>query len=65
MPRCVCSGSVICLPIFISGFSEVIGSWKIIDISWPQKWRICLAARPMSSWPSKRTEPVRSTLLRR
>ena len=42
MPRWACSGSVICLPIFISGFSEVIGSWKIIAISLPQNWRICL-----------------------
>ncbi len=40
IPRCALSGSVICLPIFISGFSDVIGSWKTIDISWPQMWRI-------------------------
>ena len=42
MSRWALSGSVICLPIFISGFSDVIGSWKIIDISWPQMWRISL-----------------------
>ncbi len=41
--RWVRNGSAICLPIFISGFSDVIGSWKIIDISWPQMWRICWA----------------------
>ena len=31
---------MICLPIFISGLSDVIGSWKIIDISRPQRSRI-------------------------
>ena len=62
MSRWACSGSVICLPIFISGFSDVIGSWKIIDISWPQMWRICLGVRSIISWPSNRTDPVRSTL---
>ena len=36
MSRCTRSGSAICAPIFISGFSELIGSWKIIAISWPQ-----------------------------
>ena len=30
------SDSVICVPIFITGFSDVIGSWKIIAISVPQ-----------------------------
>ena len=44
MPRWICSGSAICAPIFISGFSEVIGSWKIIAISLPHTSRICLAA---------------------
>ena len=30
------SDSVICLPIFITGLSEVIGSWNTIAISVPQ-----------------------------
>ena len=33
------SDSVICLPIFITGFSEVIGSWNTIAICVPQSWR--------------------------
>ncbi len=60
--RWVRSGSAICLPIFISGFSDVIGSWKIIDISWPQMWRICLGLRSIISWPANLMDPVRSTL---
>ena len=51
------SGSVICLPIFISGFSETIGFWKTIDISAPQRWRICFVGRPRISWPANLTEP--------
>ena len=35
------SDSVIWRPIFITGFSEVIGSWKTIAISVPQSSRIC------------------------
>ena len=38
---------MIWLPIFITGFSDVIGSWKIIAICEPQNSRISLAARPM------------------
>ena len=35
------SGSAIWRPIFITGLSDVIGSWKIIAISLPQSSRIC------------------------
>ena len=35
------SDSVICRPIFMTGFSDVIGSWKTIAISVPQTSRIC------------------------
>ena len=49
MPRCAMSGSEICLPIFMSGFSDVIGSWKIIAISRPQIPRISLGLRLTSS----------------
>ena len=51
--RCTRSGSAICSPIFISGLSELIGSWKTIAISWPQMWRISLCDLPISSCPSK------------
>ena len=61
--RCTRSGSAIWSPIFISGFSEVIGSWKIIAISWPHTWRICDVDRPISSCPSNRTDPSRMRLL--
>ena len=30
--------SVICFPIFTTGFKNVIGSWKIMDISFPRIW---------------------------
>ena len=36
---------MICLPTFITGFSDVIGSWKIIAICEPQYSRIALASR--------------------
>ena len=61
--RCTRSGSAIWSPIFISGFSDVIGSWKIIAISWPQTWRICDVDRPISSCPSNFTDPSRIRLL--
>ena len=37
--------SVICLPTFITGFSDVIGSWKIIAISGPHMDRIFFGLR--------------------
>ena len=49
--------SVICLPIFITGFSEVIGSWKTIAICAPQYSRISLGPRSPISVPSNRIEP--------
>ena len=38
--RCKRSDSVICLPIVITGLSELIGSWKTIAISAPHNRRI-------------------------
>ncbi len=35
IPRCRRSDSVICLPIFFTGLSAVIGSWKIMLNSAP------------------------------
>ena len=37
-----CSGSVICKPMVRIGLSEVIGSWKIIEMSRPRISRISL-----------------------
>ncbi len=62
MPRFLRSGSVICLPIFITGFSDVIGSWKTIAMSLPQKRRILLSGRFKISWPAYFTLPLRITL---
>ncbi len=53
------SGSAICAPIFISGFSDVIGSWKIIAISLPHTSRIAARESPPISLPSNRTLPER------
>ena len=39
--RWVWIDSVICLPIFITGLSEVIGSWNTIAMCAPQYLRIC------------------------
>src|SRR6476659_4036611 len=51
------STSVICVPIFSVGFSEVIGSWKIIEISLPRMFSSSDSLRPTSSRPSNITEP--------
>ena len=40
MPRWICSGSMICSPMVRIGLSEVIGSWKIIEMSRPRISRI-------------------------
>ncbi len=62
MCRWYLSDSVICRPIFITGLSDVIGSWKIIAISVPQISRIAGGARSPISWPSNATRPSRTTL---
>ena len=51
------SGSVIWSPIFKTGLSDVIGSWKIMAISRPRMRRISSSDRCSSSRPSKRTDP--------
>src|SRR5262249_31801902 len=40
-----------------AGLSEVIGSWKIIEILLPRSSRSCAAGRPRRSVPSNRTAP--------
>jgi hypothetical protein len=52
------SGSVICNPMVRSGLSEVIGSWKIIDMSRPRISRIASSSRSSSALPSKVTRPA-------
>ena len=46
------SDSVIWSPTFMTGLSEVIGSWKTMAISVPQRPRMALAPRPTTSVPS-------------
>ena len=59
MSRWKRSDSVIWLPIFMTGFSAVIGSWKIMAISSPHSSRYCESLRPEISVPSKNTCPER------
>ena len=46
------SDSVICLPIFMTGLSEVMGSWKTMPISAPQTSLMRFWSYPMMSVPS-------------
>ena len=39
------SASAICRPIVSTGLSEVIGSWKIIEISLPRIFRISVSVK--------------------
>ena len=57
--RCSRIDSLSWLPIFMTGFSEVIGSWNTIAICAPQNLRISASERPTISLPSNRTEPRR------
>ena len=57
MPRWMRSGSVICNPIVRIGLSEVIGSWKIIEMSRPRISRISSSVRSRRLRPSKVTRP--------
>src|ERR1700679_1811726 len=50
-PRFRRGDSAICSPTRITGFSAVIGSWKIIAISWPASRRRDLAGIARRSWP--------------
>ena len=61
MSKCRSSVSVICLPILNVGFSDVIGSWKIIAMSFPRTSSSSCSASFVESLPSKTTEP--STIL--
>ncbi len=61
--RCRRSDSVICLPMVITGFNELIGSWKTIAISAPHSSRISLSLKGIKSRPMNMTRPLRSTLV--
>ncbi len=48
---------MICNPIVRIGLSEVIGSWKIIEMSRPRISRICSSSSSSRLRPSNRTRP--------
>ncbi|VDH00550.1 Uncharacterised protein [Lysinibacillus sphaericus] len=54
---CFKIGSIICLPIVIVGFNDVIGSWKIIEISLPRIFCISRSDNFVKSFPSNRISP--------
>ena len=54
---CRVTVSAICRPTVSTGFSDVIGSWKIIEISLPRTSRIAASVRPRRSRPAKRIAP--------
>jgi hypothetical protein len=51
MRSCARICSAICQPTRYTGFSEVIGSWKIMEIPVPRIWRIWSLLSVMRSWP--------------
>ena len=57
-PKCVWSASRICLPIVRTGFSDVIGSWKMIAISRPRTDRSSRSLIWSRSRPSKCAVPL-------
>ena len=50
--------SAICSPTVITGFREVMGSWKIMEILPPRISRMFFSGSWSRSCPSKRTEPL-------
>ncbi|KAG1387040.1 hypothetical protein G6F59_016583 [Rhizopus arrhizus] len=51
------SDSLICLPAGITGFKEVMGSWKIIEIWLPRMARMDFSGRASRSRPSNSMRP--------
>src|SRR5215468_3997849 len=49
--------SLICAPMLSTGLSDVIGSWKIIEMSLPRTARICASSSLMRSRPSSSIAP--------
>ncbi len=59
MPWCFSMTSVICEPIVRIGFSDVIGSWKIVEIFAPRMPSQSLSVLSLvRSLPSNMTEPL-------
>ena len=58
MPRCSVKVSLIWRPMLSTGLSDVIGSWKIIDISLPRMARILRSGNWSRSWPKNRMRPA-------
>src|ERR1700689_1415055 len=56
-PRWMMAGSAIWVPTVIVGFSDVIGSWKIIETLLPRTRRMSLSLSVVSSLPSSLTLP--------
>src|SRR6516162_8424532 len=56
-PRCRITVSAIWSPTVIVGFSEVIGSWKIIPTSLPRTWRMPSSFSEEISCPSRTIFP--------
>src|SRR5689334_12084522 len=56
-PWCSRSGSATCHPVRYTGLSDVIGSWKIIAISFPRTSRISSSVFLVRSWPLNTTLP--------
>ena len=54
---CATSVSIICVPIVSTGFSVIIGSWKIIAMRSPRRRRIASSSRVARSMPSNITLP--------
>lgn len=57
MPSWISSGSVSWVEIFRNGFSDVIGSWKIIETRFPRILRSCFWLAWRRSVPSKMAFP--------
>ena len=55
--KCRIIDSVICFPIVNTGFSEVMGSWKIMAMRLPRRSRISSSLIFNRSCPSKMTSP--------
>src|SRR6266542_5068774 len=60
--RWSCTASTSCFPIEWTGLSEVIGSWKIIEISFPRMSRSSRRPAVSRSLPFQRASPLETVL---
>src|SRR5436190_12261444 len=58
IPRCLRMPSTICSPMVNAGLSEVMGSWKIIEMRSPRTARMRAGGSLSRSSPSKRISPA-------